>query len=259
MNFIAELVNPMLLASLFSSLLMFGLLFYFWQSRSESRARSEVRKRLDISNRPASSGAGQKSSATKAASAMAKRVAKKTDTDYSLSDPKNKRKIQVLLMQAGFMQKSAVGYFLAARLGLGMIGIATGTVTAIVIYPDMAITNKLLVIVLFTLQGYFLPNIYVNNQAKKRQETNREGFPDVMDLMVVAAEAGLTTEASIERIADEVSITYPVLSEQLHITATEMRAGKAMDEALHFLFDRLGLEEVQGFATMIQQSKELGT
>ncbi|MEM7463483.1 MAG: type II secretion system F family protein, partial [Pseudomonadota bacterium] len=39
----------------------------------------------------------------------------------------------------------------------------------------------------------------------------------------------------------------------------EIRAGRPLDQALRAFGERLGLEEVQGFATMIQQSKELGT
>jgi tight adherence protein C len=80
-----------------------------------------------------------------------------------------------------------------------------------------------------------------------------------MDLMIVAAEAGLTMEASIERIAREISRTYPMLSNQLALAAIEIRAGRPLDQALRAFGERLGLEEVQGFATMIQQSKELGT
>ncbi len=53
--------------------------------------------------------------------------------------------------------------------------------------------------------------------------------------MVVSAEAGLTTEASIERIAHEISRTHPVLSEQLALAAIEIRAGKPLDESLRCL------------------------
>lgn len=107
--------------------------------------------------------------------------------------------------------------------------------------------------------GYFLPNYYVGRRIKQIQRENRSGFPDVMDLMIVAAEAGLTMEASIERIAHEIERTYPILSRQLSIAALEIRAGRPLDEALRAFGERLGLDEVQGFATMVQQSKELGT
>ncbi|MCB1450361.1 MAG: type II secretion system F family protein, partial [Nitratireductor sp.] len=43
------------------------------------------------------------------------------------------------------------------------------------------------------------------------------------------------------------------------LASLEVRAGRPLDQALRAFGERLGLEEVQGFATMIQQSKELGT
>ena len=63
----------------------------------------------------------------------------------------------------------------------------------------------ILILVMATL-GYFLPNWHLNGKIKKLKSENRSGFPDVMDLMIVAAEAGLTMEASIERIARDVRV-----------------------------------------------------
>ena len=39
----------------------------------------------------------------------------------------------------------------------------------------------------------------------------------------------------------------------------ELRAGRSLDDALKSLADRLSLDEVRSFATLLQQSKELGT
>lgn len=247
-----ELLNPLLLGSTFAGLLMFGLVFYFWQARQEASARSEVRHRLDINKK----AGGQKGSAAKK---VAKKVANKTNKYYAATDPANLKKAQMQMVQAGYMHPSAVGYFLAFRMVLGVLGILVGAALTVFAYPEMAFQKKCIVVMLATVTGYFLPSVLLNKRIAARQQVNREGFPDVMDLMIVAAEAGLTTEASIERISKELETTYPVLSEQLHIVSIEIRAGKGLDEALRAFGDRVGLEEVQGFATMVQQSKELGT
>jgi tight adherence protein C len=252
----APLFDPMLLAAVTAGIIMFGLIFYFWQARSQSQARSEVRKRLDIHRK---SGTEKSAKPVKAAGAVASRMAKSTDSFYSASDPKQKRKLRMQLIQAGFYHDGAVGYFFLARFGMATLFAFFGLLAATVMYPDMALTSKLLTVLSPTLTGYFAPNKYLDSRRKKRERANREGFPDVMDLMVVAAEAGLTTEASIERIAHEIRATYPSLSEQLHLASIEIRAGRPLDEALRSFGERVGLEEVQGFATMIQQSKELGT
>jgi tight adherence protein C len=245
------------LAAVFAGLVMFGLLFYIWQSKSESRARSKVRKRLEISK--PSQRFGSDVAPVAAAGKVARGVASRTDSYYANKDPETKRKMQTRLTQAGYVNRNALGYFFAARFGLAFFFIMFGVLSVVYIFPDKEFTSKILIVMLAAAGGYLLPNFVVNNRIKKRTGENRLGFPDVMDLMVVAAEAGLTTEASIERISQEISRTHPVLAEHLSLAAVEIRAGKPLDEALRSFGHRVGLEEVQGFATMIQQSKELGT
>jgi tight adherence protein C len=85
------------------------------------------------------------------------------------------------------------------------------------------------------------------------------GFPDFMDLMVVCAEAGLSMEAAIERIARELVDGYPSLAENLYMASLEIRAGKGFGEALQRMGERLGIEEATMLATLLQQSADLGT
>ena len=87
----------------------------------------------------------------------------------------------------------------------------------------------------------------------------RNGFPDFMDLMIVCSDAGMSMEAGIERVSRELVATYPSLSENLQLASIELRAGRGLEDALRSLGDRLSLDEVRSFATLLQQSKELGT
>jgi tight adherence protein C len=80
-----------------------------------------------------------------------------------------------------------------------------------------------------------------------------------MDLLVVCADSGLSMEAALERVGRELGGSYPSLCANLHMTNLEIRAGRTMTEALDHLGDRLGLEEARSFATLIQQSAELGS
>lgn len=253
------LFNTALIAAIFAGLVMFGLIFYFWQTRMEVKARAEVKKRLEINKPPRRPGIDGRPMATAAAGKVASKMASNSASFYSKNDPEQKRMMQMRLIQAGYPNPGALGYFFSARFVSAGVFIILGILFAYFLTPDQAAGNKAIEVMLFAILGYYIPNLYIRNRIKTRQVENRAGFPDVMDLMVVAAEAGLTTEASIERIAGEIERTHPILSEQLHLAAIEIRAGKQLDEALRDFGQRVGLEEVQGFATMIQQSKELGT
>jgi tight adherence protein C len=85
------------------------------------------------------------------------------------------------------------------------------------------------------------------------------GFPDFMDLMVVCAEAGLSMEAAIERIARELVEGYPSLAENLYMVSLEIRAGKTFTDAFERMGERLGIDEAMMLSTLLQQSAELGT
>ena len=80
-----------------------------------------------------------------------------------------------------------------------------------------------------------------------------------MDLLVVCADSGLSMEAALERVGRELGDSYPSLCANIHMTNLEIRAGRTMTEALEHLGDRLGLDEARSFATLIQQSAELGS
>src|SRR5256886_4465361 len=85
------------------------------------------------------------------------------------------------------------------------------------------------------------------------------GFPDFMDLLVVCADAGLSMEAALDRVGRELSDSYPSLSANINMATLEISAGRTWSEALEHFGDRLGLDEARSFATLLQQSEELGS
>jgi tight adherence protein C len=109
------------------------------------------------------------------------------------------------------------------------------------------------------IAGYFGPTVYLGRRIAARKNEHRSGFPDFMDLLVVCADAGLSMEAALDRVGRELSDSYPSLSANVYMATLELRAGRTLSDALDHLADRLGLEEARSFATLLQQSEELGS
>lgn len=253
--------DPLLLASSIGGIILFTIVYFASQAFSETRSRSDVKKRL-TANEPVSNKLNVDETNTKVSKKQRKlttKVAKKANDFYSSSDPNSVKKLRMMLMQAGFMNPSAVGYFIASRFIGALIGVLIGSFLVLAPYAGEAFAIKICILLFAVAIGYFGPNLYIGNRAKTIETQNRQGFPDILDLMVVSAEAGLTMEASIERISMEIKTTYPNLSTQLNMAGLEIRAGRPIDQALRAFGERLRLEEVKGFATMVQQAKELGT
>ncbi len=140
------------------------------------------------------------------------------------------------------------------------VGLAIAAFIALPIFdPDISANSRWLVIAFSGLAGYFGPSFYLGRRIASRQNEHRAGFPDFMDLLVVCAEAGLSMEAALDRVGRELAVSYRSLSANVHMATLEIRAGRTLSEALEHLGDRLGLEEARSFATLLQQSSELGS
>lgn len=187
---------------------------------------------------------------------IAKRLIEQTASRYAIGDSKDMKVLRHRLMQAGIFDERAVGYFFLARATLA-IGFGLGV---FFLAPLKEGTSLLWMLIgLGGIAGYLAPGFIVDRRIAKRRDEYRSGFPDFMDLLVVCADAGLSMEAALDRVGRELGETYPALAVNIHMACLEIRAGHTLTVALDHLADRIGLEEARSFATLIQQSAELGS
>jgi tight adherence protein C len=198
---------------------------------------------------------GNRSLASSSARA-AQRVIEYTTRHYSSDNKEETKVLRRRMIQAGIYEPRAVAYFFLGRAALAVTMSALLFFFVPVEYGGPAFW-------LWTgvggVLGYLAPSLYIDKRIRARKTEHRSGFPDFMDLLVVCADAGLSMEASLDRVGRELSASYPSLTANLHMTNLEIRAGRTMSEALEHLGDRLGIDEARSFATLIQQSAELGS
>lgn len=107
--------------------------------------------------------------------------------------------------------------------------------------------------------GLYLPALYVRLRASQRRTDITNGFPDCLDLMLICVEAGLGLEAAFDRVARELAVSHPLITELLAATNLRLRAGVSREDALRGLADDAGVDEVRSFSTLLIQSDRLGT
>jgi tight adherence protein C len=182
-------------------------------------------------------------------------------TKHYAATEKDKGDMKVLrrrLVQAGIFDAHAVGYFFVARTALA-VGLALAAFVVVPMFTSLQSSMFWLIVIVGGIVGYVGPSMYVDRRISQRRNEHRAGFPDFMDLLVVCADSGLSMEAALERVGREIGDSYPSLCANIHMANLEIRAGRTMSEALEHLGDRLGLDEARSFATLIQQSAELGS
>ncbi len=186
----------------------------------------------------------------------AQRVIEYTTKHYSDGNSDELKVLRRRMIRAGIYEPRAVAYFF-----LGRTVLALGLAALVFLFAPTSPGSPVgwLFMGAAGIVGYIAPSMYVDQRIKARKAEHQAGFPDFMDLLVVCADAGLSMEASLDRVGRELGDSYPSLTANIHMACLEIRAGRTMSEALEHLGDRLGLDESRSFATLIQQSEELGS
>src|SRR5450759_3795905 len=181
-----------------------------------------------------------------------------TTKHYAGTNDGNMKVLRRRLIQAGIYDSRGVAYFFIARTALA-IGLAVVLFLFIPIFVSNSGSFFWLLVMVGGIAGYVGPSMYIDRRIAARKVEHRSGFPDFMDLLVVCADSGLAMEASFERIGRELGDSYPSLTANIHMTNLEIRAGRPLKDALERFADRLALEEARLFATLINQSIDLGS
>ena len=221
------------------------------------RAREAVRRRA-AGVRVDDEESGGRRSLRYSGLRAAQKLVDYTAKHYSSADTKDAKVLRQRLVRAGIYDSRAPAVFFLARV----VCAVTFGFAAFFVLPMLGFNGKgtfWVMVLCGALAGYLGPSLYLDKLIKKKRLEHQSGFPDFMDLLVVCADAGLSMEASLDRVARELGDSYPSLSANIHMANLEIRAGRTMTESLEHLGDRLGLEEARSFSTLIQQSDELGS
>ena len=255
-NTIAELIadNGRMLAALMVFLaagtLAFSLMAFVRVRGSVKRRASRI---AEDTGRPGNPKRSLRYSSLKAVAQLIEYTTK----HYAAND-ENMRVLRKRLIQAGVFDPRGVAFFFVGRTVLAIVLAAA----AFLLLPMFASTRGSffwLMVIVAGIAGYVGPSMYIDKRIANRRIEHRMGFPDFMDLLVVCADSGLSMEASLERVGRELGDGYPSLTANIHMTNLEIRAGRPLKDALERFADRLALDEARAFATLINQSIDLGS
>ena len=121
---------------------------------------------------------------------------------------------------------------------------------------DLLFIQRLAMLFILTAMGVTFPLSYLKSIIKQRQENIACQLPPFLDLLSVSVQAGLSFDASIDRILRHSS---GELMNEFRLMQKDIRLGLSKKEALHDLAKRCDIEEVYLFTTSIIQAERLGT
>lgn len=167
-------------------------------------------------------------------------------------------KIRRELVRAGYFSDEAVRNYVLAKFGLVVLLPILAYLFSEVFIGPFGYLNLAIVAgsAFIAISG---PDAFIARAQRHLQHQYRVVFPDLLDMLVVCIDAGLSLDAAFGRIRPEVEKRSRALGFNLGIVGTETRAGRSTPDALDRFADRVNLDEVRAFVLALRQSIELGT
>jgi tight adherence protein C len=158
------------------------------------------------------------------------------------------------LIRAGYRDESVIRVFYGAKVLLPLSLCVVATVTG-----ATHLIGPFILYVLCLGVGFLAPDFWLGNRIKKRQGRISRGLPDVLDLLVICIEAGLSLDQATVRAAEELKLAQPQLCDELTVVVLEQRAGRPRSDSWKHLAERTGEENCRNLVSMLVQAEQFGT
>jgi tight adherence protein C len=170
--------------------------------------------------------------------------------------PKSQAEISVVtqrLVRAGYRRENAIKIFYGCKALVPLL------LCMVVLVSGLGSMGGIFVYIAALGLGFLIPDFWLGRRITTRQKRIRRGLPDVLDLLIICIEAGLSLDQATARSAEELRKAQPELSDELTVVVLEQRAGRPRSDTWKHLADRTGVDAVRNLVSMLVQSEQFGT
>ena len=170
--------------------------------------------------------------------------------------PKSQAEVSIVLQRlqhAGFRDESAVKIFYGSKVIVPLL------FCILVLVSGLGNMGGFFMYLIAAALGFLAPDFWLGRRIKKRQSKVRRGLPDVLDLLVICIEAGLSLDHATARTAVELKTAQPEVCDELNIVVLEQRAGRPRGDAWKHMAERTDVDCVRNLVTMLVQAEQFGT
>jgi len=179
---------------------------------------------------------------------------------FKLSDWLGEETARTMLVQAGYRGHGPYVVFLFFRLVAPILMLLGSFIYVfLLIKLDYPWTVKVVICLVATYIGIYLPNLYVKNKIAKRLASINRAFPDALDLMLICVESGMSLEVTFKRVSEEIGDQSIELAEELTLATAELSYLPDRRQTFENLAKRVPLDGVKSLCMALQQSERFGT
>ncbi len=181
---------------------------------------------------------------------------------FSMQEDKKPEEASALtkqLQSAGYRNESAKVVYFSFKTLLTLVLPLVFLLGILILQPAWKPALIAYIIFFMAAGGYFLPNIVLRKMVARRREELSQNFPDALDLLRTCVEAGLSADAGLARVGEEMRIRSRALADELRQVVLEQRAGASRNQALANMAERVGIRDVEAMVASLIQSEKFGT
>jgi tight adherence protein C len=177
-----------------------------------------------------------------------------------LTRSEDSRKAADQLAQAGMRSRDALIVFISIRLVLPLIcAVGAWLLTQGIVGAKATMLHQLMGAGLGLALGVYGPVLGLKRMIKRRYRKLTKALPDALDLLVICAEAGLSLDGAMTRVAREMGGAAPELADEFGLAAIELGFLPNRTEALRNLTRRVDLPTIRGVVNTLMQTERYGT
>jgi tight adherence protein C len=185
-----------------------------------------------------------------------KRVVDRLNLTKMLEDPK----VAEQMAQAGYRGPKPLTTFYFFRFSMPFIFLAVA-VFYLFIFNDfgLSVMARVTACMAAMVAGFYAPNLFLSNRISKRRTSIMQAFPDALDLLLICVEAGMSIEAAIQKVSQEIGGSSIDLAEELTLLSAELSYLPDRRMAYEGLAKRTNHPGVKSVATAMTQAETYGT
>ena len=260
-SFIRFITDPQNLLSIGVGVLVFATVITLMSSMTggvalDKRMKAVAERRDDLKRRSRANMAGGQSALRHTDDGFKKRIVDRLNLSKLLEDPK----VAGQMVQAGYRGPRPLTTFYFFRFASPFIFMVVAAfylfILKVVDWPTM---NKVTATMAAAVAGFYAPNLYLKNRIDKRRASIMQAFPDALDLLLICVEAGMSIEAAIAKVSQEMGPSSIDLAEELSLLSAELSYLPDRRMAYENLGKRTNHPGVKSVATAMTQAETYGT
>ena len=260
-SFMRALVDPVNLMSGAVAVLVFATILTLLSgvtggAKLETRMKAVGQRREELRRRSRQAIASGQGGLRHTDDGFKKRVVDRLNLTKMLEDPK----VADQMSQAGFRGPRPLTTFYFFRFASPVVGFAVvGMYLFFVNGFGQTLMVKTTIMMVVAVAGFYGPNIFLQNVIAKRKQSIMQAFPDALDLMLICVEAGMSIEAAIVKVSQEIGSSSIPLAEELALMSAELSYLPERRMAYEGLAKRTNHPGVRSVATAMVQAEQYGT